>query len=129
MASSPWPSIGLNARVQLPLITFINLLIRFPWQPPFVKDVLNAAKEVKFGTTDDMVGKKITGFTIAQTISNDGVRLSASRAYLWPARNHKNLHVTVNATVTRIITRLDGKQRRATGVEYFMVSRPTPRIP
>ncbi|XP_032684543.1 glucose dehydrogenase [FAD, quinone]-like [Odontomachus brunneus] len=93
---------------------------RFPWQPPFAMDVLVAADEVKLGTTNDMVGEKITGFTIAQTISNKGVRLSSSRAYLWPARNRKNLHVTVNATVTRIITKADGKNRKASGVEFII---------
>jgi len=68
-----------------------------------------------------MVGEKITGFTVAQTISKDGVRQSASRAYLWPRRNRKNLHIALNATVTKVNTKKVGPTTRATGINLVMV--------
>nr|XP_012231050.1 PREDICTED: glucose dehydrogenase [FAD, quinone]-like [Linepithema humile] len=93
---------------------------RFPWQPQFAWDVIKAAKQVGLGSTEDMVGEKITGFTVAQTISRNGVRLSASRAYLWPHRNRKNLHVAINATVMKITTQKVNLKLKATGIEVFM---------
>ncbi|XP_014467197.1 PREDICTED: glucose dehydrogenase [FAD, quinone]-like isoform X2 [Dinoponera quadriceps] len=96
---------------------------RFPWQPQFAKDILDAAEETELGTTNDVVGEKIVGFTVAQTISKKGVRLSSSRAYLWPARDRKNLHVALNATATKIHTRNVGKQVRASGITVVMNGR------
>lgn len=88
---------------------------RFPYQPPMAWDILAAADAVGIGTTEDLVGKKITGFTVAQTISRDGVRLSSSRASLWPARNRKNLHISTESYVVKILT----SNNRAVGVQYL----------
>lgn len=96
---------------------------RFPWQPQFAKDILTAAKEAGFGVTEDMVGPNLTGFTIAQTISKDGVRLSAARAFLWPHRNRKNLHVALNAMATKVITRKSFSKVKAKGISFIMNGR------
>jgi len=101
------------------LTTFIN---RFPWQPQFAWDVIKAAQQVGLGSTEDLMGEKITGFTVAQTISKDGVRLSTPRAFLWPHRNRKNLHIALNATVTKVNTRKTGSVVRAIGINLVMVS-------
>ncbi|XP_014604941.1 PREDICTED: glucose dehydrogenase [FAD, quinone]-like [Polistes canadensis] len=87
---------------------------RFPWQPQFAWDILSAAKETKYGVSEDLVGEKITGFTVAQTLSKDGVRQSTAAAYLRPYRNKKNLHVLLNATVTTVLTR----SKKAYAVKY-----------
>ncbi|EFN81338.1 Glucose dehydrogenase [acceptor] [Harpegnathos saltator] len=101
---------------------------RFPWQPQFAGDVLKAAEQLDFGITNDMVGEKITGFTIAQTISKGGVRLSSSRAFLWPNRDRKNLQVLVNATATKIHTKMVGKQVKASGITVVMKNGQSYRV-
>ena len=70
-----------------------------------------------YGTSEDLVGDKITGFTIAQTISNRGVRVSSSASYLKPNRNKPNLHVALNALVSRILF----ENNKAVGVQFIMV--------
>ncbi|XP_066592006.1 glucose dehydrogenase [FAD, quinone]-like [Prorops nasuta] len=87
---------------------------RFPWQPPFAWDILKAAEETGYGVTEDMVGDKILGFTVAQTISRDGVRLSSSSVYLRPIKDRPNLHVALDSPVTQIIMR----NKKAVGVRY-----------
>ncbi|XP_043515903.1 glucose dehydrogenase [FAD, quinone]-like [Frieseomelitta varia] len=89
---------------------------RFPYQPPFAQDIMNAAEEVGFGTTEDLVGDKITGFAVAQTISKGGVRTTAVRSYITPVAHRKNLHVAINATVTKV--KIVGKKAR--GVEVLL---------
>lgn len=70
-----------------------------------------------------MVGPNITGFTVAQTISKNGVRLSAARAFLWPHRNRKNLHVVLNATVTKInVKKTLHSKVKTEGITFTMVS-------
>lgn len=91
---------------------------RFPWQPSFVKAILDAAEETGYGTTDDMVGDKILGFTVAQTMSKNGVRQSSASAYLRPFRERKNLDIVLNATATKILT----KKQKVIGVEFVVVS-------
>jgi len=76
------------------------------------------------GTSEDLVGPNSTGFTVAQTISKNGVRLSAARAYLWPHRNRKNLHVALNALATKVNTKITLKKSlKADGITFIMVSR------
>lgn len=82
---------------------------------------MDAAKEVGLGITEDLVGPKPLGFTVAQAINANGVRLSSPRAYLWPHKNRKNLHVALNATVTRINTQPYGSKVITTGVTFYMV--------
>jgi len=76
------------------------------------------------GTSEDLVGLNSTGFTVAQTISKNGVRLSAARAFLWPHRYRKNLHVALNALATKINTKVISKKSvKADGITFIMVSR------
>ncbi|EZA60260.1 hypothetical protein DMN91_010530 [Ooceraea biroi] len=96
---------------------------RFPWQPKIAWDVIEGAKEVGLGTTADLVGPKITGFTVAQTISKNGVRLSTPRAFLWPVRHRKNLHIALNATATKVNTRKLGSKVKAEGITVLMNGR------
>ncbi|KAG5319132.1 DHGL dehydrogenase, partial [Acromyrmex heyeri] len=95
----------------------------FPWQPQFAWDILTAAEETGLGVSEDLVGQNITGFTVAQTISRNGVRLSAARAYLWPNRNRKNLHVALNAIVTKVNTMKSLSKVKAVGITFIMNGR------
>lgn len=101
---------------------------RFPWQPRLTWDIVEAARETGLGVSEDLTGPNITGFTVAQTISRNGVRLSAARAFLWPHRNRKNLHVALNATATRIDTTKIGKKVKATGITLALVRADSPFI-
>ncbi|XP_011696823.1 PREDICTED: glucose dehydrogenase [FAD, quinone]-like isoform X2 [Wasmannia auropunctata] len=96
---------------------------RFPWQPPIAWDIIKAAEELGLGVSEDLVGEKITGFTVAQTISRNGVRQSTPRAYLWPHRNRKNLHVALKATVIKIETKKSHSNVKATGITVVMNGR------
>ncbi|XP_011309453.1 glucose dehydrogenase [FAD, quinone] [Fopius arisanus] len=88
---------------------------RFPWRPPISMDIMLAAKEQGYGISNDLNGDQLTGFTIAQTNSRNGVRVSSARAFLTPVRERHNLHIALNATVRRIIF----EKLRAVGVEYM----------
>lgn len=92
-------------------------MCRFPWQPQFAWDILKAGEEMGYGVTEDMVGDKITGFTIAQTISDKGVRVSSSGSFIQPNKDKPNLHVVLDAMATKIT--FSGK--KATAVEYMKV--------
>ena len=92
---------------------------RFPYQPPFAWDILKAADEVGFGVTEDLVGDKITGFSVAQTISKSGVRTTTARSYITPVADRPNLHVAINATVTKV----NIVDKKATGIEVLIVRR------
>jgi choline dehydrogenase len=62
----------------------------------------------------DLNGAAIEGVGLYQITTRDGLRLSSSRAYLWPARGRRNLRILTGALATRVT--FDG--RRATGVVY-----------
>ncbi|GJQ80215.1 hypothetical protein Trydic_g23790 [Trypoxylus dichotomus] len=92
---------------------------RFNYQPKMVHDILLAGKEAGYSITNDMNGAQFAGFTIAQTTTRNGSRLSSARAYIRPHRKNPNFHVMLNSTVTRIIVeRKDGK-KVASGVEFL----------
>src|SRR4029453_2812367 len=56
----------------------------------------------------------IEGVGLYQINTRDGFRMSASRAYLWPARRRPNLRIETGALATRIL--FEGK--RAVGIAY-----------
>ncbi|CAK9822810.1 Glucose dehydrogenase [FAD, quinone] [Anthophora retusa] len=94
----------------------LNTVERFPYQPEFAWEILNAANETGLGVTEDLAGDKITGFTVAQTISKDGVRLTTYRAFVERFRERKNIHVAINAHVTKV----NIENRKAIGIEMLM---------
>ncbi|XP_049802065.1 glucose dehydrogenase [FAD, quinone]-like [Schistocerca nitens] len=91
---------------------------RFPHQPPMAYDILSAAAEQGWPVNDDLNGDSPVGFTIAQTTTKNGSRLSSARAFLRPVRDRPNLTVLLNATVTRVV--VDPRTLAATGVEYVV---------
>lgn len=54
---------------------------------------------------------------IAQTTSKNGIRMSASRAYIRPAQKRPNLHILLNTTVSRIL--LHPQTKSTHGVEII----------
>lgn len=90
---------------------------RFSWQPPITNDILKAAQEVGYKLIEDLNGDEVSGFTVAQTNSKNGVRVSSAAAFLRPIRNRRNLHIMLNATVARLII----EDNKAAGVQYYKV--------
>ncbi|XP_031846617.1 glucose dehydrogenase [FAD, quinone] isoform X2 [Nomia melanderi] len=88
---------------------------RFPSRPDISDDILAAAAERGYPISEDLNGDQFVGFTVAQTMNKDGVRDSASTAFLQPFRYRRNLQVALNATVTKVII----ENMRAVGVEYI----------
>lgn len=64
----------------------------------------------------DINGEFQTGFMIAQGTIRRGSRCSTAKAFLRPVRLRRNLHVAMNAHVTKIV--FDQTKSRATGVEF-----------
>ncbi|XP_076667384.1 glucose dehydrogenase [FAD, quinone] [Andrena cerasifolii] len=88
---------------------------RFPWRPDISSDILAAAAEKGYPMSEDLNGDQFTGFTIAQTMSKDGVRQSSATAFLRPFRYRRNLQVALNATATKIII----ENMKAVGVQFY----------
>lgn len=65
--------------------------------------------------TFDFNGVNQTGFMVNQRTIADGRRVSASRAYLHPAKDRPNLHIVTRAMVTKI---LFNEHKRAIGVMF-----------
>lgn len=81
---------------------------------PLCEVYLRACEEAGLTRTRDFNGEGQEGVGLYQITTRGGLRMSASRAYLWPAMRRRNLRVEIRAQATRIV--FDG--RRATGVEY-----------
>ncbi len=75
---------------------------------------IRAGVEAGYPATEDYNGYRQEGFGPYQMTVKDGMRWSAARAFLAPARGRENLHLVMGAMVRRV--RLAGT--RAVGVEY-----------
>ncbi|KAI5642222.1 GMC oxidoreductase domain-containing protein [Phthorimaea operculella] len=87
---------------------------QFPYHPPLSYSIVKAGEELGYQSRD-LNGEQHTGFSIAQTTNRNGSRLSVARAFLRPAKNRSNLHVMLNATVTKIL--INQTTRQAYAVE------------
>ena len=81
---------------------------------PLCDAYLNACTEIGLGRTPDFNGPNQEGVGLYRIATRNGQRLSAARAYLWPAMSRTSLRVETHAHATRIL--FEG--RRAIGVEY-----------
>ena len=81
---------------------------------PLFKAFFEAGEQAGYPLTDDVNGYQQEGFGIFDQNIYRGRRNSASRAYLHPVMNRKNLTVITGAMANRVL--LDGKT--AIGVEY-----------
>jgi choline dehydrogenase len=81
---------------------------------PLCDAYLRACSEIGLPRTPDFNGPAQEGVGLYQITMRGGWRMSASRAYLWPAMKRTNLRVETHAQATRIV--FDG--RRAAGIDY-----------
>lgn len=81
-------------------------------------DVTIAAfREIGFINEDnDVNGKTQTGLTQTQGTLRNGLRCSTNKAFLRPARNRPNLHITLGSYVSKIL--IDPNTKSAYGVEF-----------
>jgi choline dehydrogenase len=88
-------------------------LERGPASSPLFSAFFRAVEEAGYSLTDDVNGYRQEGFAAFDRNIHEGRRLSASRAYLHPVMERRNLKVRTRALVTRIL--FEGG--RAVGVE------------
>ncbi|WP_105171930.1 choline dehydrogenase [Pseudoalteromonas sp. T1lg24] len=81
---------------------------------PLYHAFIEAGKQAGYDHTHDYNGENQEGFGPMHMTVKNGIRCSASRAYLDPIKHRKNLTIVTNALVTKV--RLEGK--KATGVNY-----------
>lgn len=81
---------------------------------PLCDTYIRAAMQCGLPRNDDFNGATQEGVGLYQNTAKNGLRMSAARAYLHPARRRKNLQIETRAHATRIL--FDGN--RAAGVEY-----------
>lgn len=77
---------------------------------------LQAGEELGYDIVD-VNGAQQTGFAFYQFTMRRGTRCSDAKAFLRPIRLRKNLHIALQAHVTKVI--IDPETKRALGVEYF----------
>ena len=82
--------------------------------------VIDAAETLGYPRNSDYNGASQDGFGYYQVTQKNGLRFSAKKAYLQPARNRPNLRIITHAHVTKIS--LTGK--RADGVHYNRHGKP-----
>src|SRR5262245_41837060 len=81
---------------------------------PLARVFVEAGQEAGLPFSPDLNGASIEGIGFYQINTRDGFRMSASRAYLWPARRRPNLRIVTRALASRILF----ESRRAVGIEY-----------
>ncbi|XP_019869160.2 glucose dehydrogenase [FAD, quinone]-like [Aethina tumida] len=86
-----------------------------PWRTPLVLAFVQAGKEMGYPNRD-INGAEQAGFMVAQGTIRRGSRCSSAKAFLRPVRLRKNLHIALNAHVTRIL--INPTDMRAFGVEF-----------
>ncbi len=86
---------------------------------PFAQAFVAAGQQAGYAYNEDCNGATREGFGPVDVMIGRGVRSSASRAYLRPARGRPNLEVLTGAQATRIL--FEGN--RATGVEFLRKGR------
>ena len=91
-------------------------LERGPVKGPLFKAFFDATVQAGYSRTDDVNGYRQEGFAAFDRNVRRGRRLSAARAYLYPVKNRKNLHIKTRAMVTKVL--FDGT--RAIGVEAIV---------
>ncbi|XP_063238268.1 glucose dehydrogenase [FAD, quinone]-like [Bacillus rossius redtenbacheri] len=83
--------------------------------PPVVKGLADAARELGY-LERDINGPRQSGFALQHGTVRDGRRCNTAKSFLAPAKDRRNLHVTKNAYVTKIL--IDGATKTATGVQF-----------
>ncbi|CAH0552597.1 unnamed protein product [Brassicogethes aeneus] len=91
-----------------------------PYKTQIADSIIKASKQSGFNYVD-YNGKDQVGVSRLQVNMRDGFRESASRSYLHPIRNRKNLHVKKLAMVSKIL--IDPLTKQTYGVEFVKNNR------
>ncbi|XP_068967260.1 glucose dehydrogenase [FAD, quinone]-like [Bombus flavifrons] len=86
-----------------------------PFHTPLAAAFIQAGQEMGYENRD-INGERHTGFMNPQATVRHGSRCSTAKAFLRPARSRKNLQVTMNAHVTKIL--IEPSSKKAYGVEF-----------
>ncbi|CAG9861254.1 unnamed protein product [Phyllotreta striolata] len=86
-----------------------------PWRTPLVIAFLEAGLEMGYPVRD-INGAEQAGFMVAQGTIRRGSRCSTAKAFLRPVKLRKNMHVALNAHVTKVL--INPTNMRAFGVEF-----------
>ena len=87
-----------------------------PYVSPLIDPFLEAGEELGYATKD-CNDESVEGFCVAQANLRRGRRVSASKAFLRPVRFRKNLHLSKQSKVTKIV--IDPTTKRVVGVEFL----------
>ncbi|XP_060533708.1 uncharacterized protein LOC132706396 [Cylas formicarius] len=87
-----------------------------PWRTPLILGFLQGGKELGYPIRD-VNSEEQAGFMMAQGTVRDGRRCSTAKAYLRPVKLRENLHIAMNAHVTRIV--INPTSMSAQGVEFL----------
>ncbi|XP_053617632.1 glucose dehydrogenase [FAD, quinone]-like [Plodia interpunctella] len=87
----------------------------FKFQQPITEKILEAGSQLGYNILD-VNGEYQTGFTRSHATVREGLRCSAAKAYLRPASNRPNLHVSVHSLVEKILI---DEQKKAYGVKFM----------
>ncbi|XP_029680537.1 glucose dehydrogenase [FAD, quinone]-like [Formica exsecta] len=97
------------------------LHISYPlFHTPLAEAFVEAGKELKYPLVD-YNGKNMIGFSYVQSTIMNGTRMSSNRAYLYPIHDRKNLHVTRQSIVRKVL--INRRTNRAIGVEFTKYGR------
>uniref|UniRef100_A0A182INF4 Glucose-methanol-choline oxidoreductase N-terminal domain-containing protein n=1 Tax=Anopheles atroparvus TaxID=41427 RepID=A0A182INF4_ANOAO len=77
---------------------------------------LRAVKELGVRVTDDINGPDQLVFAPLHGSVRDGLRCSTAKGYLRPVANRKNLHISMNSVVEKVL--IDPRDKRAYGVLF-----------
>jgi len=92
-----------------------------PYHTPLAESFLRAGEELRYPIQKDYNGKDMIGFSFIQVTSVNGSRLSSNKAYLLPNRDRKNLHITINSLVKKVL--IDHNTNQAFGVKFRKYNR------
>ncbi|KAF2903275.1 hypothetical protein ILUMI_02911, partial [Ignelater luminosus] len=87
-----------------------------PYRTESVHAFVRAAQEVGYRYVD-YNGENQMGVSYVQATERDGLRCSAEKAFLRPARSRSNLRILTKARVTKVL--IDPSTKKAYGVEYI----------
>lgn len=86
------------------------------YSTPLLETFKKAGRELGYDTKDTN-GRSQLGFSQVQANLRNGRRCSASKAYIRPIKDRRNLHVSKESRVTKIL--VDPSTKKAFGVEFI----------
>jgi choline dehydrogenase len=86
-----------------------------PFRTPLADAIVQGGAELGYNVVD-YNGETQTGFSYLQSTTKNGTRMSASRAFLHPIKNRKNVHVIKRSLVTKLL--IDPHTNNTYGVQF-----------